>query len=277
MGPSFYFQLAVHVLCELAAALVIAFWVAQGWTQSPALFPVNLVRSPSRSWLMVAFGIAPALLALLLNPLFRQFYASGGSPSALIPISYVLSVIYGGLVGLASSCCVAPADSQREFRPGISAAVSAVMVLAYYLLSLSLLRQFFVHELAKMVATLAILFIARSIVATNAPLQVEPNAVPLPPVQRKLWPAIVIGFLPSALFLITFAVAVNMNLEKDTSNALLWLASGVSVVCCFTASILLFKRSTAGAITGGILFLLLNAFIGFFFGCCASFNGGSFH
>src|SRR5690242_10421585 len=113
MAPSFYIQMALHVLCELAAALVIAFWVAQGWTLSPAPFPANCVKNPSRSWLMVAFGIAPALLSLLLNPLFRQFYASGGSPSTLIPISYGLSVIYGGLVGLASSCCVAPADSQR--------------------------------------------------------------------------------------------------------------------------------------------------------------------
>lgn len=276
MESAFFLHLALHGLCELAAALVIAFWVSQGWEQSPPPFPVNWVKNPFRAALMVVFGIGPALLSLLLYPLFRQFHhPSRDAAEALIAISYILSVIYGALVGLAASCCVAPADPQREFRPAVSAAVSTVMILAYLVLGWLLRAQFFFHALAAMVAPLLILFTARSIVVTSASPQAEPNAVP-PPVQRNLWPAIGIAFLPSALFLIAFAVAFNTNLGKDTSNALLWLASAVSVVCCFTASIMLFKRSTAGTITGGILFLLLNGFIAFFFGCCASLNGGNF-
>lgn len=277
-NASYLLQLTFHGLCEWVAALGTTLWISQSWSQSPAPFPISLMKSPPRVWLMVGCGLAPAGLSMLMYPLIRQLYASGGA-SAWIPISYGLSVLYGALVGLAASCCVAPSDPQRDFRSGAAVTVSTLMILAFYLLSAFLLRQFFIHEVAAMVVPVAILFVARSIVAAEAPAGAEPPAVPAaPPLPRKLWPALLIGFLPSALFLIVFAVAFSTsNLSKDASNALLWMCSGVSVVCCFTASIMLFTRHTAGAITGGIMFLLLNAFIGFFFGCCASLNGTSFH
>lgn len=262
----------------MVAAVVTAFWVSQGWSQSPAPFPASVVKSPLRIWLMIGFGIAPALLALLISPLLRQLYAGGGGAAAWIPISYGMSILFGTLVGLATSCCAAPENPQREFRPGAAVAVSAVLILAYYILSSLLIRQLFIHELAAMAVSVVILFIARSIIAANVPAGDAPPAIPTGPANpRKLWPALIIGFLPSALFLITFAVAFSRsNLGRDESNALLWVCSGASVVCCFTASILLFTRHTAGAIFGSIAFLLLNAFIGFFFGCCASLNGTSF-
>ena len=44
-------------------------------------------------------------------------------------------------------------------------------------------------------------------------------------------------------------------------------------ICCFTSSFMLFRRKTALAFFAGILFLLLNGFITFFFGCTALLSG----
>jgi hypothetical protein len=281
MGSPFFFQFTLHALCEMAVAFAIAFWVSSSWAQSPAPFPANLVKNPLRPWLMVGFGIAPALLALLLNPLFKLFY-TGGSAAAWVPISYCVSAIDGALVGLAASCCAAPADPRQEFRSGDAVAVTTVMIIASWLLSYFMitaqLQQFAAHELVAMVLPVIILFVARSIFLAGAQaLRGDGVKPPALPAQRNLWPALVIGFLPAALLLATIAVASSANLDRDTSNMLLWLCSIASVVCCFVASIMLFKRHTGGAVAGGIVLLLLNGFIAFFFGCCASINGSNLH
>ena len=53
-------------------------------------------------------------------------------------------------------------------------------------------------------------------------------------------------------------------------HTILWAMSVFSLICCFGSAAALFSRKTAGAIVGGLVLLLLNAFIAFFFGCCAS-------
>jgi vacuolar-type H+-ATPase subunit I/STV1 len=80
--------------------------------------------------------------------------------------------------------------------------------------------------------------------------------------------ALTLAFLPSAMLLLSFCFA--------------WLPSGVfaacgiiSIVCCFIAARLLFRRGTGLAIFGGIVFILLNAFISLLFGCGAI--GPNFH
>jgi hypothetical protein len=194
-----------------------------------------------------------------------------------------LSAVYGVFLGVAASCCAAPSSPQQEFRAGVAATVGLIVIVISYSLGAAFHSQLFIHALVAMTVAAVVLLIARSIIATTLPSPSQPPPLSADPAEvalvrpSHLWPALAIGFLPSVLFLITFAVAFSKsNLGRDESNALLWLCSGVSVVCCFAASVLLFKRSTGGAIAGGIVFLLLNAFIGFFFGCCASLNGTSF-
>jgi uncharacterized membrane protein len=78
------------------------------------------------------------------------------------------------------------------------------------------------------------------------------------------------------ILLAGITIATTAPLSNDASAALLWLGSGASVICCFTASILLFSRKTGSAILWGIILLLLNGFIAFFFGCCASLSHAKF-
>lgn len=276
MNFSFLLQFALHGLCEWAAAFAIAFWISQAWAQSPAPALVQLVRSPLRPWLMAAFGIAPPILSLLLQPLLIKIYTSGAGLGAQIPLSYFLSLIYGVLVGLAASCCVAPATAEQEFRPGPPAAISAVLIFVSFLLGSLLRFQFIVHTLGGITVALVVLFIARWMIAAETPPALPTEQPVTTPVQRALWPALIIGFLPAALVMATIAVASAMNLGREASNALLWLCSIVSGICCFAASILLFKRHTGRAMAGGILLLLLNAFIAFFFGCCAAISNSGF-
>jgi len=275
MNSSFYLQYTLHGLCEWAAAFAIAFWISQAWSQTPAPALVQWVRSPLRPWPMVAFAVAPYLLSLLLQPLLIKLYTSGAGTGARMPVSYFLSLVYGLLVGLASSCCVAPATAQQEFRPGLSGMVSAVLITGSFLIGLLIRFQPVVHILGGMAMALAVLFIARAMIAGQAPVSQSTEPPPVP-VQRPLWPALVIGFLPAALILAAIPIGSAMNLSAEVIKALLVLGCIVSVVCCFTASILLFKRHTGGAIAGGILLLLLNAFIAFFFGCCVALSNSGF-
>ena len=86
---------------------------------------------------------------------------------------------------------------------------------------------------------------------------------------------LILAFTPAALLLATFAAASMrpvgrfFNSIPGVQGFFLVLACGVSVVCCFVASIRLFRRGTGAAILGGILLLLLNGFIAFCFGCGA--------
>jgi hypothetical protein len=50
----------------------------------------------------------------------------------------------------------------------------------------------------------------------------------------------------------------------------------VSIVCCFISSSLLFRRNKALAAIFGILFLLLNGLISFFFGCATILTNAKF-
>jgi len=275
MSASIYLQQFFHALCEWMVSFGVAFWIAQIWTQTPVPFVVQLVRHPQRFWLAIAFGIAPPILAMLLWPVLIGLYKNEGLAVARIPISYALSVIYGVLVGVAASCCAAPATAEVPFRPARAGGVSAALIVASFVFG-SFLYQPLLHMGVGIVTAAAVLFGARLCLGgPAAPTREAANASPVP--RRSPAVALVVGFIPSALILGAIAVASSTNLGKQESDALLWICSVISVFCCFGASIALFSRKTSGAITGGILLLLLNAFIAFFFGCCASINLSSMH
>ena len=80
--------------------------------------------------------------------------------------------------------------------------------------------------------------------------------------------ALPLAFLPSVLLIGALSVlATNQAPQVFQSAVFLGIICVVCIACCFTASILMFRRKTVPAIAFGILFLLLNAAISFFFGC----------
>jgi hypothetical protein len=81
--------------------------------------------------------------------------------------------------------------------------------------------------------------------------------------------ALLLGFTPAAILIALFS-GLGRGLSGSAQNEMLWLACAASIVCCFISSALLFRRKTGAAIGGAVLLIFLNAFIAFFFGCCAS-------
>lgn len=79
--------------------------------------------------------------------------------------------------------------------------------------------------------------------------------------------ALILAFTPSVLLLAI--AAVGRYLASPT--AILMIGCLVSIVCCFVSAVMLFRRRGL-AILFGILFLLLNGVISFFFGCAAVFS-----
>ncbi|MEI9892707.1 MAG: hypothetical protein WDN28_02025 [Chthoniobacter sp.] len=267
MNASLYFQQFLHALGEWAVSFGVAFWMSSGWRQEPPPFVVRLVKHPQRFWLAIAFGIAPPILGALLWPLLLRLYQTYGL-SAQMPISYLLSAVYGVLLGLAASCCAAPAGAEEPFRPARAAGVSAALIIAFYLFG-SFVYTPLLHAGVEIVLAIVILVVARACLGGSAaPLAASTIAA----ARGSTTVALLIGFLPSALLLAAIGVATTAQLSRQESNTLLVICSVVSVVCCFGASIVLFTRKTGGAIAGGIVLLLMNAFIAFFFGCCAALN-----
>lgn len=84
--------------------------------------------------------------------------------------------------------------------------------------------------------------------------------------------AVPLALMPSILLLILFTFFGRGN----PPAILFFTFCGISIVCCFASAFLLFRRNTILAIIFGILFLLLNGAISFFFGCAAIFSGMNF-
>jgi hypothetical protein len=274
MNSAVYFQQLLHGLCEWGVAFAVAYWLAQSWTREPASFGVRMVRLPERFWLAMAFGIGPAVLSIFLRQPMMNLYTHESWAVARLPVGYALSIIYGALVGLAASCAVAPATAKERFRTAAAGGTGAALIIVSYLLGSVQWFRPLLHATIELVGAVAVLSVAYACVQAQPGISVE--AVSTPP-RRSPALALIVGFLPSVLVLATIGVASSTNLGKQESDALLWLGSIVSVFCCFGASIALFTRKTGGAIAGGILLLLLNAFIAFFFGCCATVNLSSMH
>ncbi len=84
--------------------------------------------------------------------------------------------------------------------------------------------------------------------------------------------ALVLGFTPAALSL----AILTISGQNGPPRNLLWPMCGVSAMCCFTSSFMLFRLKTGWAIAGGLLLLLLNGAISLFAGCVALLSGMKF-
>ncbi len=277
MNSSFYWQLATHLLVELAAALAVVVGVARGWQSTPAPFGVRLVRQTGRLWLAIIYAVLPGFFGLLTQRPMLQLYQHEAWSFARLPVTFSLSVFYGILLGLAASCCASPVGANEKFpwRPA----------LAIGLLLVVLPNLFWVGTMPYRVAMRFVLVVSIVTVARlcreGRPAPVADGATPADPAtpappRRSPTMALLIGFAPSVILLAGITIATTAPLSNDASAVLLWLGSGVSVLCCFTASILIFSRKTGAAIFWGLVLLLLNGFIAFFLGCCASLSNTKF-
>src|SRR5262245_1862451 len=91
--------------------------------------------------------------------------------------------------------------------------------------------------------------------------------------------ALMLAFAPTAMVLAVVGVslvAARFKLNLPNFAALAVLLCVGSLLCCFASSFMLFRRKTGLAVFGGILFLLLNGFIAFFFGCAALLSNAKF-
>jgi len=103
--------------------------------------------------------------------------------------------------------------------------------------------------------------------------ETEKGQPPPLPKKKSPAPAMILAFVPSVLLL---AVLSFSSAVAAPSAPLLFLVCGVSVVCCFVSSALLFRRNTTLAILCGIIFVVLNAGISIFLGCVALLSGMRF-
>ena len=269
MISGYLFQFLPFAVLEFVAAFAAAVAVEHMLKQNADAAIGRLLASPLRFGWAAGFVIAPTLIGLFLNGAMTALYRSEHWASVAHLVSYFLSVVFGALTGLGATCCAASVDGSGRFRLGHVAAICAPLVLIPLLLVwLGRFRPEF-SAIIHIFLDVTILAVARVIIGDRSVPPPEPGE---PRVLVSPMRSLIIGFTPSALLLAAFGVVSALNLPKADSAVLLWCCSAVSVVCCFVASGMLFSRKTGGAILGGIMLMLLNAFIAFFFGCCASLN-----
>ena len=105
---------------------------------------------------------------------------------------------------------------------------------------------------------------------SDEPNKTEPSA----PNEKKKSSvlALPLAFVPSVLLVGTFSFFNNGN-----APAILFaIMCLVSIVCCFVSSFLLFQRNKVLTAIFGVLFLLLNGLISFFFGCATILTNAKF-
>ena len=84
--------------------------------------------------------------------------------------------------------------------------------------------------------------------------------------------ALPLAFVPSVLL-----VGTASFFNHGNPPALLFASMClISIACCFASSFLLFRRNKVMATIFGVVFLLLNSLISFFFGCVTILTNAKF-
>ena len=199
--------------------------------------------------------------------------SNGGTFEFQWMASAIISLLYGIAFGLVGCLLATPGKNGEQFKRSLAFGITAGLVFLFTIIqvlggSLGLARNFY---LPNILATLIFLtFLIGRAFPKNFPATM-PDGTEIKKIGSPA-PALSLGFLPSAILLLLLPLAKAGN----PPAALLILCCGISIVCCFTASFLLFRRGTGLAIFGGILFILLNAFVSFLFGCGAMLTGMKF-
>jgi hypothetical protein len=247
------------------ASVGVVYLVARLWTLKPDAALVRFVKHPRRTW----FGLGLLGLVLVAGHVVSwwvmamvarshdqfQFY-----PAGTVLWDFVLGLLWGLIV-----CLLAPlADNGRRFLHW--SAIWIVTGLAVMSLLISLFPFRVVQNLHLMDISTVLFFLTLMAARSFPRQQVEPSPEGAPAGNSKSPAlALILAFLPSAMLLVLLP-ALN---QSQPPTWLFILCCGVSVVCCFSASFMLFSRRTGLATFGGVIFLLLNAFVSFLFGCGA--------
>jgi len=266
MSADVLLQLAPQYAAQFAAAVGILLWVGRAWRNAPGSLLVRLAGHERRYLIALGCLIAPMILGWgFFRPLLMMLDVSVSQWLWL-----GVSVLAGLFVGMAVSCVVAPAQPEGRFHTKTGFIVLVLLILAP-LCFVSLGGPF--SPPLHLFLDVAVLFVATLLLRKrDDPTPSSPGAP-----QNSPTLAIILGFFPSALGLFLIAMANAFpHIGNDAARAILFTACLLSIVCCFAASILLFKRRTGLAIFGGVMLMLLNAFIALFTGCLALFTGASF-
>lgn len=271
MNASYLIQILAHGVLELLVSIAVIAWLAEDWKRNANARIARWLMGSRGIWLSISLAVAPPILAMLLGQAIILLFKSAPWNAFGMAFFFALSMFYGVLLAMAAVSCAPPVDAEGRNRFGPAVAICVALIFLPALLAwfghfqplFSVVQRVF---LAAMIITVARLILGDR----EPPARTDPTA-PAPALKSPAR-ALLIGFAPSALSLIALPVADALHSSRSDSDSLLWMLCAVSIVCCFVASGMLFARRTGGAVLCGILFLLLNSFIAFFSGCCASFK-----
>ena len=261
-----YLTFALHLM-ELMAAAGVVYVMARLWTTNPGSVPTQLIQHRHRTWFALGLFLTPLALGHLHYWWIMHRSLPGGYYSAQwnISLTVAMDILYGMFMGL-TGCLLAPLENDRQtFRHWQAFWIATGLVV------LNSLSQFFAWSLGPQRAfyvsdVLMLVIFATFLIAKVIPRK-HPQTLPDGTVKPARSPALalVLAFLPSVMLLTLIAL---LNRSQPPAGLFI-LCCVISIICCFSASFLLFRRGTGLAIFAGIVFILLNAFVSFLFGCGA--------
>ena len=265
MNNYIFYTLAFRFI-ELLAAAGIVFLVAGCWETKPDSSIIRFIRHRYQIWFALILFFLPVFMGrmIFLRILLRPT-ATGGAINFSLVESAILDLLYGVIYGLVG-CLLATTKGEERFRHwlALGIATASIFLLSGMPITGGFIRIFSTGYVPEFFAALVFL----TFMAARAFPEKNSGALPDDAKSRKLKspaPALTLAFLPSVMVLSIIPFAKN----NHPSAAFLIVCCVISIICCFTSSFMLFRRGTGLAIFGGILFLLLNAAVSFFFGCGA--------
>ncbi len=261
----------VLLLLKWVAASGVVYAVSRLGTSRPESAVVRFVRHRHRTWIALGLFFVPMIAGrLYFSWMFQRQIASSSNIDFNLSLTTVLNLFDGVILGTVACLLASPDNDGQQFRHWFAFGIATGLVLLFAAMErlgwMSGLRRLPVGEI------FATLVFGTLLLARAFP---HPSSVAAPdglPVKSKS-PGLALGlaFLPSVMVLVVIPL-----LKGKPPAELFVFCCGVSVTCCFGASFLLFRRGTALAIFGGIVFLLLNAVVSFLFGCGAVLTGAHF-
>jgi hypothetical protein len=261
-------------LVELVAAAGVVYGVARLWISTPDSPIVRLVQHPRRTWIALALFLVPMIVYQGYFYLRITHNLPGVQHFGLnLLVSLILNIFYGTVFGLIGCLLASVEMNGQRFKHWEAFGISAGLVFLFFVTQ-TFGWQLPVYHWVSLKEVLGLLvfatFLAARAIPHKAPGPLPDGSQPVKLNSPAL--ALSLAFLPSVLLLLTLPF---LNGKLDTGYLI--VCCGLSIICCFGASFMLFRRGTGLAIFGGIVFILLNAFVSFLFGCGALLSQANFH
>jgi hypothetical protein len=278
MMPTEYYLNIVYLvafrLVELVTAAGVVYGAARLWATNTDSSLLRFVRHSKRTW--IALGLF--FVTMIVN--HGYFYLRITHNMAVFQhfglnllVSLILNIFCGIAFGLIGCLLASVEMSGQRFKHWEAFGISAGLVFLFFATQIFLGPFRMYNHWISLTEILVALVFATFLAARAFPHR-TPEALPdgTQPVKLNS-PAIALSlaFLPSVLLLLTLPF---LNGKLDAGYLISCCA--LSAICCFTASCMLFRRGTGLAIFGGIIFLMLNGFVSFLFGCGAILTGMKF-